>query len=1257
MTDKTSAQAQQKFTNLRKRLDQLGYRQTLGLESLPLVEKLFADLVHTTDSLKNAKLELGKQTTETNDVESAIEPYKSDNAKLVKENNDLHQQLIKQKDESDAIVKELKASLRKLEHENADLKFLNNQYVQKARQLEKESREKSDRILHLQEKNFHAVVQTPGGKKKTIPFRRQRMEIDTIVPESDGPSRLVIPNPEDPYIADLLQVADNRIAELDREVRRLNDEKDITERKVKNFREQVDRRDEEIERLNRMLDGGRPSDVVALEARNRANERMISHLNIQIDFLQQKNREMDRKMNEALATRDEYESMSSKMNLKTRQLEAKNKELEYDLNDVDRMAKRLQCDKEIVVKEADREMTEAKDELEKSRHELEDLDQVVAELKAGNQSLSRQQAELKQQLSVKNGDLLRLEELLDRVTEDKKRISHRVNKLMTNEKELVLEIERLKKKNGPALTKKGKTSSKLDAFIRSIEEERNYYRDQADALQKMLRGEIPTRSRSPVRSRSSSRAGSPVREAAGTPTSKSDKKTVAQYETVIRVLEEEKEYYKKEYEILKATKKTISSARATPTKGLDDPEVSKLIRERDEMKALLDKFERHMAEIQANVKVLTAERDKLSTMYDETKDELQRIRRELVRSPKSPKTSLAAQAILRRVENERDDGISDLRRMTTERDSLRERLKIATESSLSDRAKLEQKIEDLENALHNSETEKSEYVVRVTTLREDVRHYEDQVKDQALRLGHTQDEASQHRSTATQMKMLAEETEKSLEDAQKRLGRREHTVQTQEEKILQLEDRISEMNRALLNTKDEAGQQRLTISSLDREKDGLQLAIDEKTEKIARLNEDILVKEKLMSDLKIRVNELEAQLEHAGDNLGLKDREIKSLHRQFDSTTEDLSETSRSKDIALRENRRLQDDLAVMTRENQKLNQELQDALDDREQLKSQVQDYMTEVKRTEDLLNRKESERSDLLEQYRALSVEAEQYQTSSHQLESEGSNLRLELMTKDSEIRRNRDKIDNLEREIQEDPLQNDSTSKHLNAQQAYELQVSNLTRSVGNLEENLRIVEEEKQNLLVDLTAVRELCAKLEGSKESLQRQLTSASLDREQLQNLVDDMRQETDLLKSQVSAERTNLKSLEGLLQNNREKEFQTQLNQQEKSAEIQMLKDRLSLNESKIQSQGREIASLRTRNVELEGDVERLRRNLTSEKFERERACQELKRHGFNPPIPTMDFSTSAGGSSYSYHRTLKTTTTSRTRSRSRSRSPSPARE
>lgn len=45
---------------------------------------------------------------------------------------------------------------------------------------------------------------------------------------------------------------------------------------------QVEARDEEIDRLTKMLDGGRPSDVVSLDAKNRANERMISHLNIQV---------------------------------------------------------------------------------------------------------------------------------------------------------------------------------------------------------------------------------------------------------------------------------------------------------------------------------------------------------------------------------------------------------------------------------------------------------------------------------------------------------------------------------------------------------------------------------------------------------------------------------------------------------------------------------------------------------------------------------------------------------------------------------------------------------------------------------------------------------------------------------------------------------------------------------------------------------------------------------------------------------------
>lgn len=95
----------------------------------------------------------------------------------------------------------------------------------------------------------------------------------------------------------------------------------------------------------------------------------------QIDFLQQKNREVDRKYRDAMAERSEMDAELTKY-------KARFSDLELEFQSVDRHAKRLETDKNIVLKTADREMEEAKDELEKSRHEMEDLDLEIAQLKA-----------------------------------------------------------------------------------------------------------------------------------------------------------------------------------------------------------------------------------------------------------------------------------------------------------------------------------------------------------------------------------------------------------------------------------------------------------------------------------------------------------------------------------------------------------------------------------------------------------------------------------------------------------------------------------------------------------------------------------------------------------------------------------------------------------------------------------------------------------------------------------------------------------
>lgn len=93
--------AQEKFANLRKRLDQLGYKQPLGLDCLPLVERLFCDLVWTTESLRKTKLDLNSQLKLRSAVEDYVAPYKTDNGRLMKENNELHRQLLNARQDHD----------------------------------------------------------------------------------------------------------------------------------------------------------------------------------------------------------------------------------------------------------------------------------------------------------------------------------------------------------------------------------------------------------------------------------------------------------------------------------------------------------------------------------------------------------------------------------------------------------------------------------------------------------------------------------------------------------------------------------------------------------------------------------------------------------------------------------------------------------------------------------------------------------------------------------------------------------------------------------------------------------------------------------------------------------------------------------------------------------------------------------------------------------------------------------------------------
>jgi len=87
-----------RFESIRYQLDALGYRQYMPPDSIGLVSQLIADLLHTTDSLKQYK-HIAQNTLEVaRNLEAKSTPYVRDNCSLIQECNELQNKLKKAHD-------------------------------------------------------------------------------------------------------------------------------------------------------------------------------------------------------------------------------------------------------------------------------------------------------------------------------------------------------------------------------------------------------------------------------------------------------------------------------------------------------------------------------------------------------------------------------------------------------------------------------------------------------------------------------------------------------------------------------------------------------------------------------------------------------------------------------------------------------------------------------------------------------------------------------------------------------------------------------------------------------------------------------------------------------------------------------------------------------------------------------------------------------------------------------------------------------
>nr|XP_019609443.1 PREDICTED: testis-specific gene 10 protein isoform X2 [Rhinolophus sinicus] len=739
-----------------------------------------------------------------------------------------------------------------------------------------------------------------------------------------------------------------------------------------------------------------------------------------------------------------------------------------------------------------------------------------------------------------------LEEYVRKLLDSKKVVSSQIDDLTSHNEHLCKEL------------------IKIDQLAEQLEKEKNFVVDTADKELEEAKIELICQQNNIIVLEDTiKRLRSIILE-----TEKAQNKSPSRLDSFVKTLEADRDYYKSEAQNLRKMirNRSKSPRRPSPSSRVTncDVELLKTTRDREELKCMLEKYERHLAEIQGNVKVLTSERDKTFLLYEQAQEEIARLRREMMKSCKSPK-STTAHAILRRVETERDVAFTDLRRMTTERDSLRERLKIAQETAFNEKAHLEQRIEELECTVHNLDDERMEQMSNMTLMKETITTVEKEMKSLARKAMDTESELGRQKAENNSLRLLYENTEKDLSDTQRHLAKKKYELQLTQEKIMCLDEKIDNFTRQSIAQREEISILGATLNDLAKEKECLQACLDKKSENIASLGESLAMKEKTISGMKNIIAEMEQASRQSTEALIMCEQDISRMRRQLDETNDELAQIARERDILAHENDTLQDQFSKAKQENQ-------------------------------------ESENRQMMDQLRKANEDAENWENKARQAEADNNTLKLELITAEADNNRLKEKVDSLNREVEQ----------HLNAERSYKSQISTLHKSVVKMEEELQKVQFEKVSALADLSSTRELCIKLDSSKELLNRQLVAKDQEIEMMENELDSARSEIELLRSQMTNERISMQNLEALLVANRDKEYQSQIALQEKESEIQLLKEHLCLAENKMAIQSRDVAQFRNVVTQLEADLDITKRQLGTERFERERAVQELRRQNYS---------------------------------------------
>ncbi|XP_015111623.1 centrosomal protein of 135 kDa isoform X3 [Diachasma alloeum] len=1115
-----------RYRILRKRLENLGYRQALPVDALSLVERLLGDLVQTTESLRHFKAIAEDKIEISGPQEFSVDPYKCDNAKLVQECNKLHAELTESKENHLKQTKDLKRKINQLESECSDLQLASSRNLKRIKDLEVESSSKSKRIQELLGKCCKPTISNSSlsAKRKSVfPLRKPVIDGDVLTPELLKGSLGSLSRVQ-PELLDLVAMGDRRIAALSLEVTKLKGELGLQYDNVHTLKNQLALKGKEINRLRKMLEGGRPYLAVSKDCSCRQTEASCVQCNSsrkaarggegcwnEVKVLQQVKSNLEEQLKEALEK--QHDAMSQAMKLAER-----NEELEKELRDIDHIALAVEADCNSTVKENNRRVSQLQERLETALTKVRNLENELLVEKRASQ-------ELRADLEACRLEKRNLQRVVDSSTEEKKKLTDRIN-------ELTLIGSKVQRRSlSPPVQEKRTSGSEL---MRELIQDKD--------------GKI------------------------------------AELQIMVDQLRKETDQCRKEMERLKN----------------DSRSDNELWSQICDLKHRLNEKEMRVTELQREKRELCREKFELESRLQGCRNRSSpckvcnecRSVGPCVCLPLSsiPETG-GSKVSCSRLERERDTARSDVERLMEERDILRERLKMATEAHTYEQRRLRDNVRELESRLKEIERERQELLLAQGSRRTAIAGVEEHLEEAREELRRTKQELVSQRTQYFQLRALQDQTDQALGDVQSQLSQSEGELSKAMERNRCLEQQQSQLDNQVKELKQEINTLRVNMARLDQEKDKLLMELDNKTERIAALEREIISKEQQTIGTEQQLREVQHKYQICMDQSAEQERQLRSMQMEMENNQRQLAAASADRDNAAQENRRLQDDLAALTCEIRTLQRELESSRAESYDLKRQLQTYVSEVRRAEELLNRKENERTEMLNHFRSLSLEATVLENNNHSLESEAAEARGALQSA-------RDRIVDLERQLADKDC----------LVHGYEAQITELTQNVASLETQVRQQTEQRARTEADLNAVRDLCVKLDQQKENLMKELGDKDALKAQYEAQIARLRAEQNIVHEQMNRDHVTVDRMEAMLDQARQESIDCQTHNQELQNEMTRMKQRVCELQNKLSAESAELRRYQNQAAEYSKQISDLRRQVTNERFDRARKEEEHRR-------------------------------------------------